>query len=490
MFSTFFILCLGLLAVTRPSESQRRGGGGGGGGGPRVVTQPEHFEAEAGSSITLPCDIKNVGRRSVFWFKGDAPDGRELLMQMKSVKGTFTVPRQYQEIIDSGKLNTEGSNLIINNLEASDQDTYTCSVAWARQAVTHTLTVHGAEPAPPVYLTTIPSDGQIAVGEGLPASLSCVASGSIPATVTWYKEGNPGVITVGNVFNLFETTREDTGRYLCLADNGVSEPVTFYFDLAVEFVEVQAPVTEVVASGEDMMAQLSCYVSGFPEPQIAWYSASGPVMEDDRHQIFSQENTHYLQISQMTAADLGEYQCYGYNDKSRDHATISVSAAPGPVTVLGVSPAPSGNNRYVVSWEVNSLSPVSFYYVALKEGDSDATTSSSVPGSSVPYDGRTLYRASTEFDAVPGQTYDIMIKAVAEEYQPGPDQREPYVFYAPYAQAVASGYSESGPRPVYTESAVRTSSPDQSIDSEDAWKWWKVTMTLMSRLPQVARMMQ
>ncbi|XP_066959891.1 protein amalgam-like [Macrobrachium rosenbergii] len=488
MFSTFFILCIGLLAVTRPSESQKRGG-------PRVVTQPGHFEADAGTSITLPCDIRNVGRRSVFWFKGDAPDGRELLMQMKSVKGTFTVPRQYEESIASGKLGTDGSNLIINNLDASDQDTYTCSIAWARQAVTHTLTVLGAaplEPAPQLYLTTVPSDGKLSVGEGLPASLSCVASGSIPATVTWYKEGNPGVITVGNVFNLFETSREDTGRYLCLADNGVSEPVSFYFDLGVEYVEVQATTTEVVASGEDMMAQLSCYASGFPVPQIAWYSASGPVAEDDRHHTFSQDDTHFLQITQMTSADLGEYQCYGYNEKSRGHATISVSAAPGPVTVLGVTPSPSGNNRYTVSWEVNSLAPVNFYYVALKEGNSDSTSSSSVAGSSVPYDGRTLYRASTEFDMTPGETYEIMIKAVAEEYQPGPDQREPYVFYVPYGQSSSYGYTETRPRPQYTDTRDRTESTtlEQPTDDEDAWKWWKVAMTVMSNLPRVARVMQ
>lgn len=489
MFSTLFIICLGLLSVTRPSESQRRGG-------PRVITQPQIFEADAGTSITLPCSIRNVGRRSVFWFKGDAPQGRELIMQMKSVRGQFTVTRQYQEKIDMGKLSTDGSNLIINNLDASDEDAYTCSIAWARQSVTHSLTVIGdapATPAPELFLTAVPSDGQVSVGEGLPAVLSCVASSNLPTTISWNKEGAPDILSVGSVLNFFDSSRDDSGRYVCTAENGVSEPISFYFDLAVEYVEVRTDDSEVVASGEDLMAQLSCHISGFPQPQVAWYTSVGPIVEDSRHLFFTQDNTHYLQLQQMTSADLGEYQCYGYNDKSRDHATILVTSAPGPVNVLGVVPSPRGEDRYTLTWEVNSLAPIRFYYVALREGKSDEVTSMSVEGSSVPNDGRrNLYRGSTEFDVIPGHTYEIMVKAVAEEYQPGPDQLQPYIFTAPYAQEEPATieYIHNDAEENFVAAERAESPPGSEINNEDAWKWWKVTMTLMSRLPQLARIMQ
>lgn len=43
----------------------------------------------------------------------------------------------------TGKLATEGTNLIINSLTTDDVGTYTCTVAWAGQSVTHVLEVTG-----------------------------------------------------------------------------------------------------------------------------------------------------------------------------------------------------------------------------------------------------------------------------------------------------------------------------------------------------------
>lgn len=43
----------------------------------------------------------------------------------------------------SGKLNTDKTNLIINDLSPEDSASYTCSLAVAGQTVTHTLTVEG-----------------------------------------------------------------------------------------------------------------------------------------------------------------------------------------------------------------------------------------------------------------------------------------------------------------------------------------------------------
>lgn len=68
----------------------------------------------------------------------------------------------------------------------------------------------------------------------------------------------------------------------------------------------------------------------------------------------------------MRPSDLGEYQCYGYNEKGRDRETIVVTAAPGPVRVLEAEPTGHGFT-YRVSWEVNSLAPIGYYYFAYRE---------------------------------------------------------------------------------------------------------------------------
>lgn len=83
--------------------------------------------------------------------------------------------------------------------------------------------------------------------------------------------------------------------------------------------------------------------------------------------LFTSSNVPFLlQLTDMKPSDLGEYQCYGYNEKGRDRETITVTAAPGPVRVLDAEPTGKGFT-YRVSWEVNSLSPINYYYFAYRE---------------------------------------------------------------------------------------------------------------------------
>lgn len=58
---------------------------------------------------------------------------------------------------------TQGTSLIINNLRADDVGTYTCTVAWAGQSVTHVLEVTG-ECCPDVRTTTSNIREEIYVG--------------------------------------------------------------------------------------------------------------------------------------------------------------------------------------------------------------------------------------------------------------------------------------------------------------------------------------
>ncbi|XP_047499550.1 protein amalgam-like [Penaeus chinensis] len=460
MFSSLLILFLGLLALTRPLESSKRFK-------PQMLTEDDHFVAQAGDSVTLPCHVRNPGRRSIFWFKGDTVEGRELVMQLMSVKGNFLVTRQFQDALRSGKLNTDKTNLIINDLSPEDSASYTCSLAVAGQTVTHTLTVEGgSRQASPLMLTALPTDGRVSAGEGFPATLSCVVSGS-DAAVSWHKVGSRQVLSVGPVFNIYSVRREDEGSYVCTADNGVSRPASFTFDVTVEYVDVEVDQTEVVASTDDLTALLSCTVKGSPAPHMSWYDSQGPIRQNDpRRRVSSRGEFHYLQLTDMRPSDLGEYQCYGYNEKGRDRETITVTAAPGPVRVLGAEPTGSAY-MYRVSWEVNSLSPINYYYFAYRETSSDLVMTINVPGTRDPVSGSsTMYRGSTDVTFNPGETYEIMVTPVSVHNKPGPEQREVFRFSVPL-------------EPVEVVST-----------NEDSWKWWKMSMALVSRLPQVARLMQ
>ncbi|XP_042221009.1 lachesin-like [Homarus americanus] len=220
MFTSILILCVGLLALTNPSSSQSRWD-------PVMITKPEAFLGQVGASITLPCSIRNAGRKSVFWFKGEPPTGRELIMQVKRIRGKFVVPRQYQRVLQAGKLATQGTDLTINDLTFDDADSYTCSVAWAKQTVTHTLEVVAgggpdvvSQPSPELQVVYDPPSLRASVALGDSTSLNCTATGYPSPTLSWRKEGEAQILSENSTLTLTEVTTEDAGRYVCTASNG------------------------------------------------------------------------------------------------------------------------------------------------------------------------------------------------------------------------------------------------------------------------------
>ncbi|KAG7169661.1 Lachesin-like 6 [Homarus americanus] len=395
MFTSILILCVGLLALTNPSSSQSRWD-------PVMITKPEAFLGQVGASITLPCSIRNAGR--------------ELIMQVKRIRGKFVVPRQYQRVLQAGKLATQGTDLTINDLTFDDADSYTCSVAWAKQTVTHTLEVVAgggpdvvSQPSPELQVVYDPPSLRASVALGDSTSLNCTATGYPSPTLSWRKEGEAQILSENSTLTLTEVTTEDAGRYVCTASNGgVLQDQDGSFDV----------------QGVLMMVLL----------QVVWYTNEGPVNVDDTHIYHTQDDIHYLQ------------------------------AAPGPVHILQVSPT-ADYGSYKITWEVESLAPIKFYYFFYRQEGSENMVSSSVEGSPTPDINDTHYLKNTFLSFTPGFTYEIMIRAVAHEHQPGPDMDKPFYFTAPA-----------------TSSSVEL--------SDGPWKFLKSALTVMSRLPKVVRVMQ
>ena len=74
--------------------------------------------------------------------------------------------------------------------------------------------------AVPPQLTTIPEDREAIEGEIV--TLHCIAKGNPTAKITWSKDGE--VLGDGEKLRL-ETLRNHTGKYWCLAENGLNVTV-------------------------------------------------------------------------------------------------------------------------------------------------------------------------------------------------------------------------------------------------------------------------
>ncbi|MPC20847.1 hypothetical protein E2C01_013809 [Portunus trituberculatus] len=127
------------------------------------------------------------------------------------------------------------------------------------------------------------------------------------------------VLQMGPVLQLEEAWRQDAGRYMC-ATSGEAEQQGTTFTLHVQCinnevmgdrdgsdggggggiadVSVKAAVERIEVRTEDRRARLTCYVEGYPEPQVSWYRNSGQISEGPRHRISAASGQYHLEASQ------------------------------------------------------------------------------------------------------------------------------------------------------------------------------------------------
>ncbi|KAK8718721.1 hypothetical protein OTU49_014524, partial [Cherax quadricarinatus] len=379
------------------------------------------------------------GSRRVNWVKGTSASGRRPIMQVKKARRKFIIPKPYRRIIREGKLGTAGTDLVIHHLTPEDTDSYTCSIA--RHRVTHTLQVLEAEsvveePSPYIMVVYDPPTMRAYVVEGETTTLSCEANGHPAPTVLWRRQNEEQVLSEGPTLHLVNIRREDAGYYFCSASNGVLDPQERAFYLQVKYVWVEAEVSKVVVASEERRALLTCQIKGHPKPKL--------------------EN--------MTPSALGDYKCRAHNEAGEDSATITVEATPGPVQVLEASPT-STYGLYNITWEVESLAPVDYYFVSYNQEGSSEVERRTVSATPQINRSGTHYTESTLVDLTPGITYHLTVRAVAKGHLPGLPMEENFFFTA--------------------------SDPASAHEMSDGtWNLLKSALTVISRLPKVVRDMQ
>lgn len=206
------------------------------------------------------------------------------------------------------------------------------------------------------------SDSIVRAPEGNYATLKCDAFGNPSPVVTW-KKGSTAIETSGSrhqilddgslkIINLY---RQDAGRYVCTADNGVGSPATRETELEVtdptnQPAEILGEEHEVVVTTLGTPQTLYCRAVGWPRPLITWWR--GDRMLPLSSQVYEQGRDFSLLIRSVTLRNLGLFTCQAYNGLGRAASwTVTVKAL-GPVYTI--DPADSIYTKYLIS---PSLSP-------------------------------------------------------------------------------------------------------------------------------------
>lgn len=257
-----------------------------------------------GQTATLPCHVEIQGNIQVSWRDKDMNTltwNTEVLTEDRR----FSVQRRYQNDWD----------LQINNVKITDAGNYSCCIVVATgQCNTHKIVALVIQ-FPPM-ITNISSD--VILGTGDTARLFCQAKGVPQPTVKWLLR-NKELVT-GGEYVITNANRADSGKYECVANNGVLPAAARSVQVTVNFKpQVTIPYREIRQT-LDSDTLLECRVRSNPTGDIYW-ERDGQKLETvpDRYRVFTSKGSDdfdtliSLVIYKLRSEDFTWYTCVAKN---------------------------------------------------------------------------------------------------------------------------------------------------------------------------------
>uniref|UniRef100_A0A672GMG4 Basement membrane-specific heparan sulfate proteoglycan core protein-like n=1 Tax=Salarias fasciatus TaxID=181472 RepID=A0A672GMG4_SALFA len=212
-----------------------------------------------------------------------------------------------QELPENGKVGPDGSVLTIANARPGNQGQYRC-VASNRAGRAAASVVLNVKYAPKVELTPA---GPLRVRMGESVSVGCQASGRPRPKLSWKRQGSTLqlVTTETDNVNSLQVKREDSGVYICHAENteGVAEVkvgVVVEGGLGAPVASVSATEMTVI---EGHTVVMECQASGSPTPDITWSKLRAPLPW--KHTV----SGGVLTLTSVGRQDSGQYICNATN---------------------------------------------------------------------------------------------------------------------------------------------------------------------------------
>lgn len=282
------------------------------------ANQPINITGAAGTQVTLPCRVRNVGLYDSMMWQGpyqEAISVNERIVAMESMK--YEIKQKYKD----------DWSLTISNLKSSDQARYRCM-----KGATEVQIVDLWIKAPPRILDQNKTIDSF-VGETV--MLRCQVTGIPPPQVKWYKEIIDSGETIREDLGItsayfsLKLTEDSGGIYICQADNGIQPKADRYFRINVELMPIITVPMKQIKQEQGKHTKLQCMVEGHSLGKVKWFYKGRRIVRDERvtfsaHNTSSNVVTYFISIQSLQSGDFGVYTCNVSNNAGTAQAQVEL----------------------------------------------------------------------------------------------------------------------------------------------------------------------
>ncbi|XP_062255441.1 sialic acid-binding Ig-like lectin 10 [Platichthys flesus] len=304
-----------------------------------------NITAEAGLCVVIPCSFtvpKNIHISHIVWFKCEPTKGRcgDGDMIFNSSTSSDKVQSEFKGRVSllESDVSKKNCSIIVNDLKESDSGAYQHRVeaSWSKDSYTFpqraTVSVKGLSQRPEVMIPPL-TDGE-------QTTLTCTApglcSGSEPTfTWRWRGRGESDADLTGNITPFktenvteFAKRRSSTLSFSPSAEHhraNITCTVLFQGNVSTEETATLSVsyvrITKNASVSEGKTLNLTCEVEGLLPSRITWTKVSDQSIRNgtgttpqetklnDSAQLTEERGTATLSLSNVTAAEAGQYVC-------------------------------------------------------------------------------------------------------------------------------------------------------------------------------------
>ncbi|VDP65418.1 unnamed protein product [Echinostoma caproni] len=302
----------------------------------------KRIEVTQGDNLVLECQVEGDPKPTVEWRK----DGRRILPH-----GPTTAERG----IGNGNgatgpavvVSPDGYTLTVYSVNDAVAGSFTCSAINIHSVETKEFRV--TVKTPPIISKDGPSEFEL--GQQEVGLLTCLVTASQPpATVRWFKNGQPlvpvpGRITLldnGHTVEVRGKVEDDSGSFECRAENEAGTDSRFYqvTILVPPTVTTRDKITRrLVGAGHTV--EIECGMTGYPEPRLTWQWNGKPLTTTGIGKDGAASNLGIqvvqhgpeqsnLIIRDMNSALQGNFTCIGTNKGGSTEIVYEVIALEKP----------------------------------------------------------------------------------------------------------------------------------------------------------------